>query len=112
MKKLFGLGLTLLVSLFYTDEAMAGYVRGYYRKDGTYVKSYYRSNPVRGSIYVPTVYTPPTFTPSIPQSPKPKEEEVKTGGVPYMDLVCNQPLWAEGSGLTNECPNKPVFFNK
>jgi len=42
MKKLF---LVLLILAFTTSLAYAGWVEGYYRKDGTYVSGYWRSDP-------------------------------------------------------------------
>lgn len=44
MKKVISL---VLVALFICSLAFAGQVRGYYRKDGTYVNSYQRSTPNR-----------------------------------------------------------------
>lgn len=35
---------TLAITLF-GSSAFAGYVNGYYRRDGTYVRPHYRSNP-------------------------------------------------------------------
>ena len=43
MKKL--IVLTVFTLLLTTCLAFAGYVKGYYRKDGTYVQGHYRSNP-------------------------------------------------------------------
>ena len=40
MKKVF-----LISILFFSTVAMAGYTRGYYKQNGTYVEPYYRSTP-------------------------------------------------------------------
>ena len=47
MKKYVLLILLLVVSIsvFIVQQVDAGYVRGYFRKDGTYVNGYYRTNP-------------------------------------------------------------------
>jgi len=37
--------LTILISFFVTSFAQAGWVRGYYRSNGTYVQPHYRTNP-------------------------------------------------------------------
>jgi len=42
MKKIL---LVLLIAIFTTSLAYAGYVRGYTRSDGTYVQGYWRSEP-------------------------------------------------------------------
>lgn len=39
-----------LLTLLISSSALAGYVRGYYRSNGTYVNGYYRSSP-DSSIY-------------------------------------------------------------
>ena len=41
------LALMVLISFITVSLAEAGRVRGYYRKDGTYVQPYYRTNPDR-----------------------------------------------------------------
>jgi hypothetical protein len=35
---------TLVITLF-ASSVQAGYVKGYYRRDGTYIRPHYRSNP-------------------------------------------------------------------
>lgn len=46
IKKILFLTIFLIVILFInTTTIEAGWVNGYYRKDGTYVRGYYRSNP-------------------------------------------------------------------
>lgn len=46
MKKLFLIfALALMIFALNAQIALAGYVRGYYRSNGTYVQPYYRSNP-------------------------------------------------------------------
>ena len=42
MRRLF---LIIPLLLLFTNIAYAGWVNGYYRKDGTYVSGHYRSNP-------------------------------------------------------------------
>ena len=37
--------LTILISFFITSLVEAGWVRGYFRKDGTYVRPYLRTKP-------------------------------------------------------------------
>jgi len=37
--------LVVLISLLTVSRAEAGWVRGYYRQNGTYVQSHYRTNP-------------------------------------------------------------------
>ncbi len=37
--------IALLVSFFLVSSVFAGYVRGYYRSDGTHVRGYYRTDP-------------------------------------------------------------------
>jgi hypothetical protein len=37
--------LMILISFLAVSLAQAGWVRGYYRSDGTYVRPYYRTNP-------------------------------------------------------------------
>ena len=37
--------LVVLISFLTVSLAEAGWVRGYYRRDGTYVQPYYRTNP-------------------------------------------------------------------
>lgn len=44
MKKLISLLVILMTISASVGQAYAGYVRGYYRKNGTYVQPYYRSN--------------------------------------------------------------------
>lgn len=44
MRKLL-LTVLLVASFFIFKDALAGYVVGYYRSNGTYVQPYYRSNP-------------------------------------------------------------------
>lgn len=45
MKKLFAFVIFLAVFILNTPQVEAGYVRGYYRSNGTYVRPHYRSNP-------------------------------------------------------------------
>ncbi len=45
MKKLMVLAVLGIFLVAMGGNAFAGRVKGYYRKDGTYVRSYYRSNP-------------------------------------------------------------------
>ena len=44
-KKLVILLVVAMMSLWIIGNVFAGYVRGYYRSDGTYVRPHYRSNP-------------------------------------------------------------------
>lgn len=46
MKKI----LVLVLMLSIVQTAYAGYTRGYYRSDGTYVNGYYRTRPNRTTI--------------------------------------------------------------
>lgn len=77
MKKYWILGLAVLISglvfLAIPQSASAGYTKGYYKSNGTYVQPYYRSNPnafkydnysyrsngySSGSLYSRSYYTP------------------------------------------------------
>jgi hypothetical protein len=74
----------LATSVFFApiNQALAGYVRSYYRKDGTYVNSYYRGSrgSYGGSSYTPSYqpgslsnyggsrYVPSSYQPSSPGS--------------------------------------------
>ncbi|MBD2146190.1 hypothetical protein [Sphaerospermopsis sp. FACHB-1194] len=62
---LFILALSPIFTSLIEFPSNAGYVRGYYRKDGTYVRPHYRSNPISRSIYYDPLITPLPPTPSI-----------------------------------------------
>jgi hypothetical protein len=57
--------LVLLLAGFAVSDALAGSVRGYYRRDGTYVQPHQRSNPDRSpynNYNFPGNYNPNTGT--------------------------------------------------
>lgn len=57
--------LVLLLAGFAVSDALAGKVRGYYRRDGTYVQPHQRSNPdgnPRNNYGYPGNYNPNTGT--------------------------------------------------